>query len=63
MGGKFYVDFEKYDFWEIPGHRVFPYFSMPAQCALWAETRGHVEIGCLKGHGNGFKPHIEGFYD
>ena len=63
MGCKFYVEFEKNEFWEISRHRVFPYFTVPAQCAQWAETRGHVEIECLKGHGNRFKPQIGGFYD
>ena len=24
---------KKKEFWEIPGHRVFPYFPIPAQCA------------------------------
>ena len=29
----------------------------------WAQFRGYDEIECLKGHWNGFKAQIGGFYD
>ena len=63
MCHKFYEKFEKMHFGKFPFNGVFPYFIMPAQCAHWAQFRGYDEIECLKGHWNGFKAQIGGFYD